>query len=576
MQSQNVQCMKRCLLFYLLLCLSGCAKEAEEYAPSSPQVCDYVASLGALPDEEVAPETSQKHVMLTMVSFVDDVYKIGSGAAGYYSTDMSNVRKHALSKITNIIPQIGGGGAIYPGALVQGKSVREGCPVLIPLYDKRRRGRISLNVVSGDKGALSREIRSFTRSEVGDAMNEILSKYRSGFPAQTIVAYQTVHSLDEMAYYLGLDAATLQERFGEAYKRTATTKVMVKLSQVFFTMTYDQPDLRTFFAPSLSIDDIKRYCGPGNPPAYISAVAYGRYFVLLYESESVSEAVLESAIAHVYDNDAGATDITPLQRNIFKNKITNIAMLQIGGKAIDNPIEAITRDPDAIRNFIVHGAKFSADNVGEVVGYNVNYLATNRPLVAYRSLDTEYQTVEYRPVKDPNQIKLEIRAIRVEQIRRLRGFHGPLSYYSRCETSPIRITLYDEHNNRTLLGVFNPGIKATTHKNEIVRYYNYMVNTKELGITPKHRIVVEGSVKFRNKRLKRQDQTRTFTILAEFRYNADKEEWEVFYDGSRTPGQFGKIHIYKEFAGCTSEMSISYFFSTSFTQYPKNRVKPWL
>ena len=575
--------MKRFLLFICVAFSAVCCTKnhTEPGQPLNTEVRDYIASLGTLPQEGATSSEKQKLYSITQsVSYIDNPDKIGENNAGYYEMESARIREHASAVVTDIVPPTGSEGAIYPGALVQGKSVSEGEPVLIPIYDKRKAGRISLNVVSGDKSGISEEIRTFTKSEVGEAMNRIIGNYKSGFPANTAITYRAVHTLDEMAYHLGLDASVLRENFEPAYRRTATTKIMVRLSQIFFTMTYDQPGINDMFTTRLSVDELQRYCGTGNPPAYISSVSYGRCFVLLYESQAVSEPVLTAAISGVYCNEKDTLGITPRQRDIFKNKISNVTLLQIGGKSMDNPIEAIKLNPDAIRDFIVKGAQFSPDNVGAVVSYRVQYLANNTPLAICRTLDTEYETQKYIKVEDSNEVSLKIRGIHVPTIRKLPGVKGDLSFYSRCETRPLSITVYDERNRPVTTGSFDPQIKATTHKYEILRNYNHIFRAGKLGVSPEHRIVVEGSVIFRNKRLNRQDQTNEFPIRAEFRYNRDKREWEVFYDSDTQPGKFGDIRIYKEFAGCTSEMHIYYMFHTTFTTYPKreerNAPKPFL
>ena len=412
------------------------------------EVRDYIASLGTLLQEGATSSEKQKLYSITpSASYIDNPDKIGENNAGYYEMESARIREHASAVVTDIVPPTGSEGAIYPGALVQGKSVSEGEPVLIPIYDKRKTGRISLNVVSGDKSGISEEIRTFTKSEVGEAMNRIIGNYKSGFPANTAITYRAVHTLDEMAYHLGLDASVLRENFEPACRRTATTKIMVRLSQIFFTMTYDQPGINDMFTTRLSVDELQRYCGTGNPPAYISSVSYGRCFVLLYESQAVSEPVLTATISGVYCNEKDTLGITPRQRDIFKNKISNVTLLQIGGNA-EAGLATVFGDFNKLREFIINGAEVSPQNVGAPISYHIKYLHDNTDAKLSNTLKYKVTTKQYYQVDARNNIAVDFLKLKVSRIRPVSRKYHVSTNCSYVKIKSISVDVHRLKNNK--------------------------------------------------------------------------------------------------------------------------------
>ena len=65
--------------------------------------------------------------------------------------------------------------------------------------------------------------------------------------------------------------------------------------QVAFTPEGSPP---TFFAPDVTLEEVKRYCGPDNPPCYVSSVSYGRCLIFFISSQKTSlevQAALKAA-----------------------------------------------------------------------------------------------------------------------------------------------------------------------------------------------------------------------------------------------------------------------------------------
>lgn len=190
----------------------SCTDEMDEFQRTeikTRELQSYLDEIGKFPFENIIPETE------TELSRTDEPARYmrnpdvntGSGGWGYYILSHRSKNKQSKTIIDNI-PPADVAGVIWPGALVQGRSVRDGKPALIPIYDKRKPGRISLNVVSGDSICFWRDIDTFSASDVTQAMNDILAPYTAGFPANTNFSHHIVHSKEEMAYYLNMDTGT--------------------------------------------------------------------------------------------------------------------------------------------------------------------------------------------------------------------------------------------------------------------------------------------------------------------------------------------------------------------------------
>lgn len=560
----------------------SCTDEMDEFQRTeikTRELQSYLDEIGKFPFENIIPETE------TELSRTDEPARYmrnpdvntGSGGWGYYILSHRSKNKQSKTIIDNI-PPADVAGVIWPGALVQGRSVRDGKPALIPIYDKRKPGRISLNVVSGDSICFWRDIDTFSASDVTQTMNDILAPYTAGFPANTNFSHHIVHSKEEMAYYLNMDTgtfdATTKGDFSGIGWEKQTSKVMVKLRQTFFTMVYDQPNLRDVFTNDITVEELQRYSGSDNPVAYVSSVSYGRYFILLYESDC-TESLLNAAVGDAYEEpQTRATEpVSALARNVFSR--VKVVMTQIGGNP-EQGLAAITGDPEKIREFIVKGAVFSRDNVGEIMDYRVNYLCNNQTLPVYRHMDTTYDVVEYFEEPKINDVTITIRSIRNLPLVQTGG-NGHVSKKSHFTCYPLRVTVYDERNNAVKrLPEFDPGLSIITSCGvRTQRYYNHAFNLGVLGENTKYKIVMESSVFFYNRRTWSKNdknsrstwESRTYPLRVEFRYNVQTQRWEARYGSASTPAAFGDISLYDNLCWCNLQFHIDFDFCANHIYY---------
>lgn len=362
------------------------------------KIKELIDSAGTLPTEETTPMKRE------LVSRKDNdvVYRYDEETEdyGYYTPVNFTFSQKAFEKVAEL-PPMKSVDVIWPGNLIQGKSVADGNLAAIPVADKRAGGEIVLNVVSGQEDMMYyRHVENMSGAGVTQAMNDMLAPYESGFPADVSYLQSSVSSIEEMSYYLDMHPEELNEKSNGAFKpvnwTTYTNKVMIKLRQVFFTISYDYRGIENVFSQNIEYNDLKAYITENNPPCYIASVSYGRYFILLYESE-YSENKLYDVLRKAYSTE-NLEDFTPQEKKIIHK--SKVYMVQVGGNPVAG-LETITTDPDKIREFVIGGAVFSKDNVGAPISYKVCYLQNAVPLITYKNSMSSPRNSPISPRKRP-------------------------------------------------------------------------------------------------------------------------------------------------------------------------------
>ena len=198
------------------------------------------------------------------------------------------------SRTVNVLDGTGdfqtlGGAAseIYPGALLQGKTINNVKPEAIPL--KRAGGSISYSLNDGNLQS-AQDLEEMSESQVRLAMNTIISGSSGVVPADFNLTYENVFSEEQVALNMGLSyegygvkaEGKLSFSSEETYNR-----VLVKLNQKYYDVSYDFPTgYDDVFDESVSPEDLEKYIQPDNPATYIKKVTYGRIFYMLIESTS--------------------------------------------------------------------------------------------------------------------------------------------------------------------------------------------------------------------------------------------------------------------------------------------------
>ena len=263
---------------------------------------------------------------------------------------------------------------LWPGNLVQGNSIASGVPTSIPI-SKRQPGNISFAIVSPDKEGVVNEyyrtVDNMQLSYVNQAMNEVLAGYGGHGYAKYNVEIGFVETAEDFNIKLKAGYSGGVLKANAAFNTdwgVKKTRMLVKLHQQYYTMVYDDPDgINGVFTPDITVDDVKNYSGNGNPMCYISSVTYGRVYYLLYES-TASKQELNAALNFAF---YGFSTSSEAEFNkVMSNSYVNVT--QIGGNA-ESGLNSAT-DLKAIKDFLINGANFSAQNPGAPISYTIKYL----------------------------------------------------------------------------------------------------------------------------------------------------------------------------------------------------------
>lgn len=340
---------------------------------------------------------------------------------------------------------------------------------------------------------------------------------------------------------------------------------MVKLRQVFFTMSYDYQGVQNVFSSDIEYNDLIPYVSKDNPPCYISSVSYGRYFILLYES-NYSEHKLSNALRKAYGSENQET-ITNEETKIIRS--ANVYLLQVGGNA-ESGLETITGDPEKIRKFVTEGATFSKENIGTPIDYKVCYLGNAVPLTAYKELDVINKKLIYTPEEKKNNVTIEIKSLRSNRLT-LSGGNRTISNHSWFSVGNIGINVYNRDGSLyKRLNALTPGIyQVRTKSSDTYRSYNHVVSTGELGINTDKRVVVEFPVTYYNVRYGggTAKETKVYQKRIEYLFNDKTQRWEVGSKDMHQGNSFSSMSIRDNFNFCNVYFNLEFRFSANRQTY---------
>jgi thiol-activated cytolysin len=222
---------------------------------------------------------------------------------------------------------------IYPGSLLQGKSLTKATPDVIAV--ERAGGTISIDILDGSQTSFF-TVDKVTKSSITNASNAIIAGSTGAIPANMEFSYEKIQSREQMAAALKVDfhnafteiEAKLSFSSEREYNRT-----VVNLTQSYYTMSYDIPtSLDAVFDPGVTPDDLAKYVGPDNPATYISDVTYGRIYMLLIETTS-TETEMDAAVSASFNGvvSGGGVDAEVSKLSTLKN--LKVKLFAFGGEA---------------------------------------------------------------------------------------------------------------------------------------------------------------------------------------------------------------------------------------------------
>lgn len=276
---------------------------------------------------------------------------------------------------------------IYPGNFLQGKFVEEGNPRIIPL--KRRGATITINTLNGSN-QISASVDEVKYSSIQSATNALIGSNDGNLTANIAYSREEVRSEEEMGVKMNANYSNLTSSVKGSFdfnKSQAFSSVLVKLTQVFYTIVADIPDPDSAFDASVTKEDLEKYVYAGNPATYISSVSYGRVFYLLVQSTESAQAIkaaLDVSINAGLVSAGGGFDISKVE-SLEQVTVTGFAY---GGDAAMAAGAVIGKMSD-VNTYIKNGGSI---NNGAPISYQVRSL--NDPsIVVKANLATSY-TVE--------------------------------------------------------------------------------------------------------------------------------------------------------------------------------------
>ncbi len=277
---------------------------------------------------------------------------------------------------------------VYPGNFLQGKSVSEGAPRIIPL--KRGSGTITINTLNGST-IVKKTVPEVSFSSIAQATNDLIGSNNGTLTANISFTREEVRSLDELGVKMNAQYASLGTKVKGSFSYNSSnsfSSVFVKVTQSLYSIVYDIPNVSTAFDPSVTPADLQKYVQPGNPATYISSVNYGRIFYLLIQSTQSTEEI-KAAVTASFNGGlvSGGGGIKVESVNELSN--VNVSGYAYGGDA-GLAAGALIGDMDDVKTFIEEGG---AINNGAPISYVVRSLEDPSIVVA-ANLATKYTVTE--------------------------------------------------------------------------------------------------------------------------------------------------------------------------------------
>lgn len=276
---------------------------------------------------------------------------------------------------------------IYPGNLLQGQSVSEGAPKIIPL----KRGPLTMTINTLNGSEVVANVDEVSYSQVAQATNDLIGSNNGNLSANISLTREEIHSLEELGVQMNAEYSNLTTKIKGSFDYNSShefSSVFVKVTQSLYKIITDIPDVETSFDESVTAEDLQKYVYQGNPATYISSVDYGRIFYLLIQSTQTAEEIklaIDASFKGVVVNASGSVDI---------QKVEELSHVKVSGYAYGGDANlasgALIGDMEDVKTFIEKGGSI---NNGAPISYVVKSLEDPSVIVA-ANLTTSYTVTE--------------------------------------------------------------------------------------------------------------------------------------------------------------------------------------
>lgn len=291
--------------------------------------------------------------------------------------------------------------SVYPGALVQGKSLPDG--VLTPLVTARTPLTITVSdfISNNPSATYSKEVKHPSLANVTAAVSSVISQNLQEDQPSKISYNETSYSSVEQAFLkLGASYSWTAGKISGSFQKSSQeyrTGLMVRFIQSYYTVSCDAPTApNSFIAQTTPYNDFKLYAGDGNPPAYVASVTYGREVWMLIESNN-SEQEVKAAINAAYNAavSKGNVDLDVTQKKVLNESYVQVMIVGGNGPAA---VEVLAGDHFAnLKQYLMAGANYSRKSPGVIISYTARYLSDNDIARVSSSADYTIKTSEGRP-----------------------------------------------------------------------------------------------------------------------------------------------------------------------------------
>ncbi|HWA56736.1 MAG TPA: thiol-activated cytolysin family protein [Gemmatimonadales bacterium] len=288
---------------------------------------------------------------------------------------------------------------IFPGNLLQGKSLPQATPEPIPV--RRGGGTIVVTLNNGATTGVSRTVPVVSLGSVYDAANDIIGTNPGNLPARFNFSTERVESERQLAIATNMswEAYSLWKMKGglsvDVKTRRNHNKFLVKLNQAFYTVAYELPTSPDqMFASDVTPDELKPYIGPGNPATFISSVTFGRIFYLLIESTQSADSIAAS-INLSFSGALGKFTDTTTAKFVDRLDSLHVTAYALGGDA-NQALRAVTTSFDSLKSFLAEGGNIKT---GLPISYVVRSVRRPEKIVKV-GLNTVYDVRDCRPIME--------------------------------------------------------------------------------------------------------------------------------------------------------------------------------
>lgn len=296
--------------------------------------------------------------------------------------------------------------SIWPGAITQTSTLPEG--LAAPIGLARRPGTITVSDAIIDGAAAdakySRTVDAPSLASTREAVAGIFGQNAVRLAAKSNYLAETAYSANEASVKMGVAVSWMnggvKASFAGSWLAKKTTMV-VRFIQAYYTVSFAAPSSpELVFGPKVTANDARPYMGPGNPPAYVSSVTYGRMLIMKVETDE-SEHDLRAALDLAFSKVNVSADVEA--KRVLQNSTFSVFVL--GGSPDDaariQASDAETR-ASALAAYIQNGANFDPKSPGVPISYTERRLVDNETIKVSSTID--YQV----PVCTPAPVNVEL------------------------------------------------------------------------------------------------------------------------------------------------------------------------